>query len=424
MLHKHLLQKLLIVAIFATLVSSCFKDTGTRTYKLYTPVYQTTQTVRAAIKNDAPQPITSVGKMVLYGNYIFLNELNRGIHIIDNANPRNPINKAFIKIPGNENLAIKDNMLFADCYTDLLAIDITNADNIVLKNAVDNLFPERRYINGYQMYFNTVITDWLVKDTTVNIVVEEGKGIWTKSGSYLTAAPWGWAFASGTASSATSTTGINGSTSKYAIVNNFLYALSGNKINTVSIIKTDDPKLVNTTTNNGSIETIFPLKDKLFIGAQAGMFIYSISNPAAPVELGKFVHARVCDPVIADGNIAYVTLHSSQNRCIGFTNQLDVVDISNVSQPTIIKTYNLTSPYGLSKDSNLLFICDGAAGLKVFDATTATNITLKQTLASDETYDVIAFNGIAYVTAKDGLYQYSYANTNNVQLISKTSIVK
>lgn len=424
MLHKHLLQKLLLVAIIATLVSGCFKDTGTRTYKLYTPVFQTIQTVRAAIKNELPQPITSVGKMVIYSNYIFLNELNRGIHIIDNTNPASPINKAFIKIPGNENLAIKDNMLFADCYTDLLAIDITNPDNIVLKNAIDNLFPERRFINGYQMYFNTIITDWLVKDTTVNIVVEEGKGIWTKNGSYLTAAPWGWAFASGAASSVISTTGINGSTSKYAIVNDYLYALSGNKINTLSIVKTDDPKLVNTTINNGTIETIFPLKDKLFIGAQAGMFIYSINNPAAPVELGKFVHARVCDPVIADGNIAYVTLHASQNRCAGVTNQLDVVDISNVSQPILIKTYTLTNPYGLSKDGNLLFICDGAVGLKVFDATTATNITLKQTLPSTETYDVIALNGIAYVTAKDGLYQYSYSNTNNVHLISKTDIVK
>ena len=125
MLHKHFFQTLLLVAMIATLVSGCFKDTGTRTYKLYTPVYQTTQTVRAAIKNDAPQPITSIGKMVLYGNYIFLNEINKGIHIIDNTNPASPVNKAFITIPGNENLAIKDNMLFADCFTDLFAIDIT-----------------------------------------------------------------------------------------------------------------------------------------------------------------------------------------------------------------------------------------------------------------------------------------------------------
>ncbi len=423
MLHQHLTKKLLLVAMIATVVSGCFKDTGTKTYKLYTPVYQTTQAVRAAIKNDAPQPISSVGKMVLYGNFIFLNELNKGIHIIDNTNPASPVNKAFIKIPGNENLAIKDNMLFADCFTDLFAIDITNANNIVLKNAVENLFPERRFINGYQMDVNTVITDWIVRDTVVNITIEEGQGIWTKNGSYLTSGPWAWQFAS-VASSLKSTTGVNGSTSKYAIVNDYLYALSSNKINTVTIAQLDNPKLVNSTVNNGTIETIFPFKDKLFIGAQAGMFIYSITNPASPVDVGKFTHARVCDPVIADESIAYVTLHSSQDRCVGFTNQLDVVDITNVNKPTLIKTYALTRPYGLSKDGNLLFICDGNAGLKVFDATTATNIILKQSFPSQETYDVIAYNGIAYVTAKDGLYQYNYKNANNVQLISKIGIVK
>ena len=427
MFQKTTIEKLLPIAIIATILSSCFKDTGTKTYKLYTPIYQTTQQVRASIKNDAPQPITSIGKMVLLGNYIFLNEPQKGIHIINNTNPERPINAAFITIPGNENLAIKDNMLYADCYTDLIAIDISNPQIVAPKGFVNNLFPERRYINGYYVDSGKVITSWSVRDTTVSLDIVEGQGIWT-NGSYLTTTNYrgGIFFASALTSSAG--VGVTGSTSKYAILNNYLYALTSFQLKSINITQADAPQLANSISINSIVETIFPFNNNLFIGTQTGMFIYGLSNPAIPQQLSQFTHARNCDPVIADGNYAYVTLHSNSNTtpsvvgCVGTLNELDIVDITNLSQTKLLKTYTLSRPYGLSKDGNLLFICDIKDGLKIFDATNPLNITTKQTLAIGETSDVIALNGIAYVVAKDGLYQYSYTNTNNVTLLSKIAL--
>ena len=43
----------------------------------------------------------------------------------------------------------------------------------------------------------------------------------------------------------------------------------------------------------------------------------------------------------------------------------------------------------------------------------------KRDVLDTETYDVIASNGIAYVVAKDGLYQFDYSNTSNIHLLSK-----
>ena len=60
-------------------LAGCFKDTATKQYKVYTPVFKTTAEVRNGIKSNAPQPVGTPGKMYLFGNYIFLNELNRGI---------------------------------------------------------------------------------------------------------------------------------------------------------------------------------------------------------------------------------------------------------------------------------------------------------------------------------------------------------
>jgi hypothetical protein len=151
------------------------------------------------------------------------------------------------------------------------------------------------------------------------------------------------------------------------------------------------------------------------------MLVFSAANPLQPVQLGTFTHARVCDPVIADDNYAYVTLRTG-STCGGMANELDVVNIQNLPATTLVKSYPLTNPYGLSKEANTLFVCDGAAGLKVYDATNLNNLQLLTTVSGINTYDVIAYNGVAIVVTKDGLYQYDYTNRSNLKLLSKISM--
>jgi hypothetical protein len=134
--------------------------------------------------------------------------------------------------------------------------------------------------------------------------------------------------------------------------------------------------------------------------------------------LGQFTHVRTCDPVIADDHYAYVTLRSG-TQCQGFTNQLDILNIENINNPRLAKSYPLTNPHGLSKDGELLFICDGKDGMKVFNAANVQNVTLIKQIKDIETYDVIAFNKVALVVAKDGLYQFDYSDMNNIKLLSR-----
>src|SRR5215210_6466841 len=107
---KKLLQfRSIAIALFvcSALLQGCLKDSATRTYSLYIPVYKTVAEVRADIKSDASVPVEKPGKIFVSGNYIFLNEINKGVHIIDNSNPGSPVNKYFIAIPGNLDLAVK-----------------------------------------------------------------------------------------------------------------------------------------------------------------------------------------------------------------------------------------------------------------------------------------------------------------------------
>lgn len=403
--------KIAIVFFASTsLFQSCLKDTATKTYTLYSPVYKSTAQVRAGIRNDAPSPILKPGKIVVLGNYIFLNEIDKGVHIIDNTNPSVPVNKNFIAIPGNLDLAVKGNTLYADLYRDLVTIDISNPTAVEVKKITKNVFPPRQYPGFFIQDTSRVIVDWIKKDTTVTAsdqAVSFPGGVIYDSRSML-------------ASSAVvpSPIGVSGSMARFTLLNNYLYTVTDYNLNVFDISQSEDPVFINQKLVGWQIETIFPFKGNLFIGSKAGVYIYSTANPVQPNQLSMFGHVTICDPVIADDNYAYVTLHDG-TTCGGKINQLDILDISNITNPRYIKTYPLTNPHGLSKDGNTLFICDGAAGLKVFDASDVYNMKLLQSVTGINAYDIIAINNNAIVVAKDGLYQYDYTNNKQITLRSK-----
>ncbi|HEU5366521.1 MAG TPA: hypothetical protein VFU62_13370, partial [Hanamia sp.] len=62
--------------------------------------------------------------------------------------------------------------------------------------------------------------------------------------------------------------------------------------------------------------------------------------------------------------------------------------------------------------------------LKIYNAADVNNLKLIKQIPGIETFDVIAYNHIALVVASDGLYQFDYADVNNIHLISKTGISK
>ncbi|HET6994728.1 MAG TPA: hypothetical protein VFI06_07090 [Chitinophagaceae bacterium] len=405
--------------------SACVKDQckKTHTYTYYVPVYKTKAEVRANIKSNPAKALKNTGKFYISGNYIFLNEIDKGIHVIDNSNPAQPRNVAFIDIPGNVDLAVKGNMLYADLYTDLVAIDISNPSNIVVRKFIDFVFPERMYGGGF-VASNTgqVIMDWKRVDTTITESCDGQGGGWWGMGRTDVFFATGNA-AGGQSAAASAPTGIGGSMARFTIVNDYMYAVDRHTLRSVSLANAADPVLSNTINAGFDIETIYPFKNKLFLGSMGGMFIFDIANPASPVKQANFAHARACDPVIADDDYAFITLKSG-TTCGPTADELLIVNVQNIQSPSLVKTYPLTGPKGLSKDNNLLFVCDGTAGLRVYNASDVLNLQLLKTITGIETYDVITWNNRAMVVAADGLYQYDYSDINNIRLLSKIAVNK
>lgn len=417
-MRKITLLPLLVITVFV--LSSCLKDNVTKEYSVFEPIYKNKSEVLADIKSSTPVTISNPGKIYMYGNYIFLNEVNKGVHIIDNSNPASPVIKAFINIPGNVDIAVKGSTLYADLYTDLVVVDITNPLNSVLKKAVPKIFPERVYGAGFTPDTTKVIVGWTerkIKESVDGPPPAVGRG-WIRMDVFMSFA----SVQSGVGASAPQPVGgIAGSMSRFSIVNNYLYAVNNSSLKVLNISDVNDPQLQNTVGIGWNIETIYPFKSKLFIGSSNGMFIFDITNPAAPVREGSVAHFRACDPVVADDNYAFVTLRAG-TTCQGTNNQLDVINVQNVMSPTLVKTYGLTNPHGLAKDGDLLFICDGRDGLKVYNTSNVFSLQMLDHIKNIETYDVIAWNNKLLVVAKGGLYQYNYVNPSNLSLISKMTV--
>ncbi|WP_188315822.1 LVIVD repeat-containing protein [Chitinophaga agrisoli] len=418
-----ILYKLLISAFIAAAllsVSSCRKDEckDTMRYTIYTPVFASAAEVRARFKSEAPRPIEAAGKIYLYGNYIFLNELNEGIHIIDNSNPEAPDNFAFINIPGNVDMAVKGHVLYADSYMDLLAIDISDPHQVKELKRLKDVYPQRVY-EYFRATSDSIVIDYLTRDTVVEIPCHRDLlfgGQFNSPGVFaLSSSSDG-----GNKSGAMAALGKGGSMARFALLNDYLYTVDYSRLNIFGIQNPASPEKQDELYLFDVVETIFPYRGNLFIGSQSGMYIYSLQNPAHPVRKGAFGHIRSCDPVVAEDSTAYVTLRGG-SACGGFTNQLDVLNISDLSNPILIKSYPMSSPYGLGIDGEHLFVCEGSNGLKFLDASDPQNITSVAQVPV-EAFDVIPHNKVLLVTAKDGLYQYDYSNLHAPRLLSKLVI--
>ena len=418
-----ILFSLMLISIF---FQNCTKDTCKETYNgvTYTPIYAPMSALRN-VSVEAGKPIKTNGKIFIKGDYIFLNEVDKGFHIINNTNPANPVNIAFVKVPGNLDITGKGNFLFVDNYVDLLTFDITYPANIQLINRKESALPFRQYNYGF------------IDDSTRGIIIgfdkkleqktnDCGQSFWRNSG--IGTRVDGIFFAQALSPApkiniggGAGDKGLTGSLSRFALLNNYLYIANRTSLTPIDISNPTLP-IIKQAVYTGEQETIYPFKENLFIGTPSGLNIYGTSNPAVPNYISSYKHWRGCDPVVVENDIAYVTVRGG-GPCGGTRNNLDVINVSNISQPILIKQYQMQNPYGLGVFNTKLGICDGDGGFKIYNASNSNNIQLISTINLNKAFDVIMDDQVAILIADDGLYQYNISGTTP-QLISKIPIIK
>jgi hypothetical protein len=200
----------------------------------------------------------------------------------------------------------------------------------------------------------------------------------------------------------TKSDGTGGSLAIFVLKGNYLYTVDNQTMHVFSLINEQQPVKVNDVPIGFNIETLFSFDDKLYIGSQNGMYIYSIENPENPTYISEAQHFTACDPVVANATHAYVTLHST-SFCGNNLNVLQVYDTSNPSNPNLIHTRNLVQPKGLGLYGDYLIVCDEV--IKIFLIINPENPLLVHSLPK-ECFDVIIKGNDLFAIGSEGMYRY------------------
>lgn len=109
------------------------------------PIYLSWEKVRESGKllskeygDDYQQPLKNANKIYTYKKLLLINEERTGVHLYDNSNPDEPKYLNFISLIGNQDMAINNQYLYLDSFTDLVIFDLTQLQQDPVRK--NNLF--------------------------------------------------------------------------------------------------------------------------------------------------------------------------------------------------------------------------------------------------------------------------------------------
>ena len=209
--------------------------------------------------------------------------------------------------------------------------------------------------------------------------------------------------------------GQNGSLTRFLIVNNYLYTISNDALFVYNITNAATPVLKNNVPVGFAIQTIFAYQDKLFIGSNTDMYIYSLANPETPSKLATVTYfVRGKDPVVARDSVAYSTVRNEFGGGV-----LNCFNIKNITQPITVNRLQMINPYGLGLKDAALYVCEADSGIKVFNIANTYAPVLSKTLRFNETaYDVIVAGNTLVCYIKGGVSFFDITNAISPVFIS------
>lgn len=94
----------------------------------YKPVYASE--VNLTVSMGESREIVNTGKIFRQGDILLLNEVNEGVHFINNTDPTNPVNLGFLTITGSTDMSVRDDVLYVNQFSDIVALDFSDLQSI------------------------------------------------------------------------------------------------------------------------------------------------------------------------------------------------------------------------------------------------------------------------------------------------------
>ncbi len=211
--------------------------------------------------------------------------------------------------------------------------------------------------------------------------------------------------------------GRGGSMAQFTVYNGQLYLLKKDELVSYSLQNPATPALGSTINVGIDAETLFPSGGSLFIGSQNGMHIYSLADPLRPQHISSYRHVTSCDPVVVEGNYAYVTLRTD-SPCQWGVNELQVLDVTQQTSPQLIYQMVMANPQGLAVNEGTLYVTNGDAGLTVLDVANPYAPQVLKEYPDFYGYDVIFTTNSLMMIGREGLVQYDPRDPANLVQLS------
>jgi hypothetical protein len=129
---KKILAAICAILLFGS-ISSPYGET-------YSPVFmERAELEHSVFYRRGERKLLNPGKIYYRSPYIFINERYKGIHVIDNSDPVNPVHVGFVVAPGCIDMAMKGDVLYIDNAVDLVAFDFAAKQ---VTGRIRNVLPE------------------------------------------------------------------------------------------------------------------------------------------------------------------------------------------------------------------------------------------------------------------------------------------
>lgn len=388
-------------------------------YSEYTPIEIPLEELGSLISFQEPFEIEKSGKIYIKDNLMIIGEGDLGFHFFDNSDPKNPIQKKFLKIEGTSDIAIRGDYVYLNQYKDLVTLKIdlnsysfeeTGREKEVFSN---HIYYGKQSPDFYYFYptEGSIITGFKKKKNFKK--PEQPKFEHTNCYKEAVLAN----------ESSSNSDGQGGSLAKFTLKEDYLYTVDNRKLNTFLILgdHVKNPSFIGSIDVGFSIETLFNFKENLFIGSSSAMYIYNISTPENPVFVSEAQHFRACDPVIANDTHAFVTIHGG-SRCGGNSNQLKVYDILDIKNPKLLLDKNLIEPKGIALYGDYILVADKA--VRVFNVADVKNGNLPFVTKIDvNANDLIIRDNHLFIIGDFGIYQYELEDNTELKITNLSELI-
>lgn len=403
-------QLLLFLSVTLVFQISCSKIDGLVriNYTKAEAIYGNLDSLRSTPLVEEGRPVTQAVGHFIGTDYILIGERSTGIHVFDNTNMRNPQNIAFLNIPFCNEFYADGDYLYAESGYDLLKINIKDIRNPFIQYRLTNAYTDKVYKNAkgdVLLGFNYVqaIDEFEVNSPEAKEIKRQGELHVDYNNQMIPLSTVPAMFAGNNGKS-------KGTINRIGLYYNHIYVVGNDRLhifesNGGSISKRSSMEV------DEQSETVYIDRDRLYIGSADMVRIYSLQNRSNPRLASRVEHSTSCDPVLADGEVAYSTLRSVSNEgCAGSENILMVLRVRSADRARKLKDIEMKSPYGMAMINDHLFVGEGANGLTIFN--------VKDKESPDEVKnnrEVVAFDvmhhpidpNIIILTNNNGLKEYN-----------------